>query len=84
MKLNALNFGVATAVAFAIVWIICFIFVWMLPTFSMSLFSDMMHSSDMNMQWHFGLYSFIVGLIAWSLCGGFTAWLIAVVYNKLT
>ncbi|ACV26382.1 DUF5676 family membrane protein [Kangiella koreensis] len=84
MKLQAMTFGVATAIAFALVWTLCFIFVWALPALSMNLFADMMHSSDMNMQWHFGFSSFLIGLVAWSICGGFTAWLIAVFYNKLS
>ncbi len=84
MKLNPINFGIATAIAFAIVWIICFILVWTLPSLSMNIFTDMMHSKDMNMAWHFGYSSFLIGLVAWSVFGGFTAWLIAVLYNKLS
>lgn len=84
MKIQPLTLGIATAIGFAIVWTLCFILVWTLPSLSMNIFADMMHSSDLNMQWHFGFFSFLIGLVAWSICGGFTAWLIAVFYNRLS
>jgi hypothetical protein len=84
MKIQPLTSGIATAIGFAIVWTLCFIFVWALPALSMNIFADMMHSSDMNMQWHFGVSGFVIGLLAWSIISGFTGWLIAVFYNRLS
>lgn len=83
MKLNSIQLGIATAIAFAVVWTLCVIFVWALPSLSMNIFEDMMHSSDMNMTWHISGSGFVIGLVAWAVCSGFTAWLIAVIYNKL-
>ncbi|WP_417446688.1 DUF5676 family membrane protein [Kangiella sp.] len=84
MKIKPLTLGIATAIAFAIVWTLCFIFVWVLPSLSMNVFEDMMHSTEMGMEWHISMSGFLVGLVVWSVCGGFTAWLLAVIYNKLS
>lgn len=84
MKFKPLSLALSTAIAFAIIWILCVIIVWALPVFSMGLFNDMMHSQDMNMTWHISVSGLITGLIAWSACGGFTAWLIAVFYNRFS
>lgn len=86
MKIDSIRLGVATAIGLAVIWILCIIFVWLLPATTMSIFADMMHgkASDMGMSWHLTFSGIFVGMLAWSICGGFTAWLIATIYNKLS
>ncbi|WP_223670710.1 DUF5676 family membrane protein [Kangiella shandongensis] len=86
MKIDALRLGVATAIGLAIIWILCVVFIWLLPTTSMGIFADMMHSNiaDMGMGWHLTFSGIFVGMLAWAVCGGITVWLIATIYNKLS
>lgn len=82
MKLNAGKLAVAAALAFAGVWIICSAMVALLPVAMMNLSGDMLHADlGTMMVWSLDWVGFVVGLIAWSLSAGVTAWLIAMLYN---
>jgi hypothetical protein len=86
MKLDAIKLGKSCAAAFAIIWVICSVFVMVMPMGMMHMTGYMMHSDAANinagMGWSMGLGGLIIGLIAWSLVAGFSGWLIAVLYNK--
>ncbi|AOE49858.1 hypothetical protein KS2013_1138 [Kangiella sediminilitoris] len=86
MKVNAIRLGIATALGLAVIWILCVVLVWLLPGMTMAVFADMMHgkASEMVMGWHLTLSGFFVGMFAWSVCGGITAWLIGTIYNKMS
>jgi len=83
MQLEPDKLGLATAAVFAIIWLLCSLFFWQMPDMSMSGSAYMMHSNMDNWsgELHFG--GFLGGLILWSFCGGISAWLIAIIYNKL-
>ena len=83
MKLEAAKFGVATAVAFALIWIVCSALVALMPTAMMGASGNMTHGDFSGMSWSLHLGGFIVGGILWTLFAGVTAWLIAAIYNKL-
>ena len=83
MKLEARKFGIACAVAAAILWVICSLFVMAMPLGMMNMSGSMMHGDYSGMQWHMGLSGLIVGLIAWPVVAGFSGWLVAFIYNKL-
>lgn len=83
MKLNSTKFGLATAAAVAIVWIICSLLVWGLPAMMLVMSAHMMHINTLEMAWHLSFTGVLLGLIGWSALAGLSAWLIANLYNRL-
>lgn len=83
MQLHPFKFGVAAALATAVIWIICSVLVFSLPELTMMVSGDMMHMDTREIMWSLTLAGFVKGLIIWSLSVGFTAWIFAVIYNRL-
>lgn len=83
MKLDAEKFALATALAFALLWIVCASAVGLLPEMMMQVTGHMVHMDASAMQWHISVGGFFLGMLAWSFFGGITAWLIAFIYNLL-
>ena len=83
MNINANKFAVSSAIAFALLWVLCSIAVIALPHQAMSIMGSMVHSDMGPLQWNMQVGGFIIGLVVWSLAAGVTAWLIAAIYNKL-
>tara|TARA_R110002096_G_scaffold327314_1_gene521384 strand:- start:7820 stop:8101 length:282 start_codon:yes stop_codon:yes gene_type:complete len=84
MKLDAVKFGIASALAFAVLWIICSIFVWIGPGMMMEMSGHMVHGDLSQMQWQISFSGVIIGLIIWSVMAGITGGLIVAFYNRLT
>jgi len=84
MKINALNFGLAGAVAAAVLWIICSLFVWIVPGAMVNVTTNMMHTELARSGWTISLAGVVWGLIGWSLFAGVFGWLAATIYNLLT
>ena len=84
MKINAINLALASAITTAIVWVICSLFVWMMPGAMMNTTGHMMHMDTNRFGWMLSPIGFFWGLIAWSILAGIFAWLLATVYNLLT
>ena len=83
MKLDAIKFGVATAIVFGLFWIACSFLVMMSPSFMMDMSGNMIHGDLSEMSWHMTFSGVVIGLIVWSLFAGLIAGLIAHVYNKM-
>jgi len=83
MKLDAPKLGLATAIAFAVVWAICSAFVMLLPDMMMQMSGHALHANMGDAHWTMQWTGFIVGLVVWSVLGGVLAWGIATVYNRL-
>lgn len=83
MQLHSFKFGVAAALATAVIWIICSILVFSFPELTMMASGDMMHMDTGEMMWSLTLSGFVKGLIIWSLSVGLTAWIFAAIYNRL-
>ena len=83
MKLDAVKFGMAFAIASAILWIICSLFVWVLPSMMMEMSGHMVHGDLSQMGWSLSLTGVLIGLVTWSILAGITGWLIAYIYNRL-
>lgn len=84
MKIDSTKIGIATASAFAIIWVICSLLVATLPGAMMGMSGHMVHADLDMMQWSMGLGGLVTGLVAWSLVSGATAWLIATIYNLMS
>lgn len=84
MKINSLKFGVAGAITAAIVWIICSVFVWMVPGGMTNITTNMMHIEMGRAGWTISPVGVVWGLVGWSLFTGVFAWLLAAIYNRLT
>jgi hypothetical protein len=83
MKLDAIKFGLASAAAFSILWIVCSLFVMGMPLNMMQISGHMIHGDFTSMQWSMGIQGLIIGLFAWAFVAGISGWLIALIYNKL-
>ncbi len=83
MKIDAMKFGIASALAFAIIWLFCSLFVWSMPAMTMEMTGNMMHSDWSQMGWHLSPMGVLVGMLGWSVGAGFTGGLLATIYNRL-
>lgn len=84
MKIDAMKMGISVAIAFAIIWTACSVMVWVLPDSMMNMTGHMIHMDLSDVAWNMSTSSVFLGLIAWSLAAGVTAWVAAAAYNKLT
>ncbi|MGB7300102.1 MAG: DUF5676 family membrane protein [Burkholderiaceae bacterium] len=82
LKLNAPRFGLASAVAALIVWVICSLLVFGLGAMMMDMTAYMVHGEMSGMNWSMSLQSVMLGGLAWVLSFGVTGWLIAALYNS--
>lgn len=83
MKLDVLKIGYATALGFAIIWAVCSLLVWGLPSFMLGMSGHMVHGDFSTMDWHMTSYGLLAGLFAWSIIAGGVAMLVAYIYNRL-
>ncbi len=83
MKLDAIKLGLATAIIAGVAWVICTLFVIMIPGGMMQMSGDMVHTNLSGMGWSMHWAGFFVGLVAWSLFSGLFVWAIAATYNRL-
>lgn len=83
MSINTQKFGLASAITFAVLWIVCSVIVMLLPHQSMSVTGAMMHSDLAQWQWDMHFSGLVIGFFAWSLIAGITGWLLATIYNRL-
>jgi len=83
MKLNAVKLGVATAIVFAVVWVICSILVVLIPGGMMQMSGHMLHADLGGHGWSMHWIGFFVGLILWSVLPALLVWAIAALYNRL-
>jgi len=83
MKIVAGKIGVAIAIASAILWGVCSLFVLLAPEGMLAMSGHMVHADLSTIQWHIGLSGFLIGMIAWAVLAGITGWLAAIIYNRL-
>ncbi|MBC8242326.1 MAG: hypothetical protein ISR50_16575 [Alphaproteobacteria bacterium] len=83
MKLDAVKLGVATAIVFAVIWVICSILVVLIPGPMMQMSGHMVHADLSNQGWSMHWTGFFTGLILWSAIAALLVWAIAQLYNRL-
>ena len=83
MKLNPTALGAASAISFAILWIICSAAVAVLPGFMLTMSGHMMHGDFSQMGWTLTWGGVFLGLVAWAVVAFVSGWLIAAIYNRL-
>ena len=84
MKINALNFALASTITAAVVWIICSLLIWMMPGPMMNLTTNLFHMEMGKSGFVISPIGVIWGLVGWSLFAGIFAWILATIYNLLT
>ena len=83
MKFNAPKLGLATAIVFAGVWVICStMFVLVQDTMS-RMSGYMLHADLGHMGWSIHWTGFFLGLILWTVLPAMFVWAIAALYNRL-
>ena len=83
MKLNPGALATAGAVAFALVWTVCSLLVFLAPSMMSGMTGHMIHAHLDSFTWMLTPVGFLIGLVAWSAWAAVTGWLIAVVYNRV-
>jgi hypothetical protein len=83
MKHNASKLFIATAVVFALLWIICSALVAVIPGPMLTMTGYMVHSELETFRWSLTGTGFVGGLVLWSLIPGITVWLVATAYNRM-
>ena len=83
MKLQSVKFGLACALAFAVLWIVCTLLVWLSPSSMATVSSHMLHLEDSHFTFSLTLSGTLTGLVSWSLIAGVTGLLIAEFYNLM-
>jgi hypothetical protein len=83
MKLNPIMFGIASAIATAMLWVVCSLLVVLLPEFMTHMTAGMMHDDTASMALTMTWPGFLWGLVAWVVCAGVAGWLLAMIYNRL-
>jgi H+/Cl- antiporter ClcA len=83
MRINPTKFALAGAITTAIIWVVCSILVFAMPSPMMNMSGHMVHANLGDMNWTLSLTGFVVGLISWSLSVGIFGWILAYIYNTL-
>ncbi len=83
MKINAMKFGLASSISASILWLICSLFVAIMPGMMMSMSGDMVHMQLNDMGWHLSVFGIAVGMLGWFLMAGAMGGLLASIYNRL-
>lgn len=83
MQLNPTALATASAVAIAVVWTLCSLLVFALPSMMSGMTGHMIHTHMDSFTWMLTPVGFLIGLVAWCAWAAVTGWLIAFVYNKV-
>lgn len=83
MKLDAAKLSLATAIVFAVVWVICSVLVVLIPGAMMQMSGHMLHADFGNLGWSMSWVGFFTGLIMWSVLPALLVWATCALYNRL-
>tara|TARA_B100002049_G_C15927850_1_gene310884 strand:- start:201 stop:467 length:267 start_codon:yes stop_codon:yes gene_type:complete len=81
MKIQENAFAIACAAAFAIIWIVCSLFVMALPNMMSDMTGKMLHTDWQAMRWHMSVLGVLIGGVLWAFLAGILGWFIAKIYN---
>jgi hypothetical protein len=83
MKLHSTKFALACASSAAVFWLLCSLFVLIMPGMMLSMSGDMLHMNLEGMGWHMSFFSALIGGLFWAIAAGIFGWLLANIYNRL-
>jgi len=83
MKINPVFFAIASGITAAILWLVCSLFVAMMPAMMMDMSGQMVHANLGGMNWSLSFGGVIAGLIGWAVFAAIFAWILAFLYNML-
>ena len=84
MKLQSVRFGLACGLAFAALWIVCTLLVWLSPSSTATVSSHMLHLEGSSFRFSLTLIGIVTGLVSWSLVAGVSGLMIATIYNRIS
>ncbi len=83
MKLEVGKIVSATMLAITLLWIICAMFVWLMPEAAALMTAAMFHLRLEPLQWHLTFGGVLLGLGSWLLATSLLTVLVATFYNRL-
>jgi hypothetical protein len=83
MQLHAVKLGFSTAIAMAILWVICSSMVYLMPNQMLFVSAQMVHIDPDQFSWSLSWFGFFIGLVSWSVVSCITVWLVASIFNIL-
>lgn len=83
MKIQSMKMGVACALVFAALWVVCSFLVWLSPASMAAVSSHMLHLDVTHFSFTLTLTGILIGLVSWSLVAGLAGLLIAATYNLI-
>lgn len=85
MKDNTIKLANVFALAMAILWTLCSVFVWLLPDFSLQITSWWMHGMDLSAigSWHLTVSNFLLGGITAVITSWVTGWVLGWSWQKV-
>ena len=84
-KLNSKRVAFSLAIVSAILYLVCTIFIYIAPNFTVNLFSNLFHGIDITKieDTSISLGNTLIGLIEIVVYSLIAGWLFALIYNKL-
>lgn len=82
MTLHPRKLALAAATTAALLYVLCWLFVALLPELSLRLTEDMLHGAINSMTWRMNARSLVVGTVLWPALTGLSVWTGAVLYNR--
>ena len=71
MKIQENAFAFACAAAFALIWIVCSLFVVALPNMMSDMTGKMLHTDWQAMGWHMSVFGVLIGGVLWAFLAGY-------------
>lgn len=83
MRIDPRAFGIAAGLTAALLFLVCALFVAVLPGATTAFFGTLIHADFSAIARPLSLSSFVIGLIVWTVGTGLTFGFAAVVYNRV-
>lgn len=84
MKMSARASAISVAGAFAIIWTLCSLLVHLFPSSMLTMTGYMFHADLDEFRWTLSWSGYVMGMFTWVISAGFTGWLAATIYNKVS
>ncbi len=83
MKISKFRLSLAVALATAVTWLGCALFVWAVPKIAARITGDMLHMETFGADWKLDIAGVLVGGLAWMFMAFALVWLSITIYQLM-